>query len=76
MKPSKPDLNPWKYAGLATALGSDLVVCILLGYFGGRFLSGYTGQKGWLAGGVLAGLFIGLVSIVFIIKRFVEDTNE
>jgi uncharacterized protein YneF (UPF0154 family) len=65
-----------RYAGLAGAIGMDLVVCILLGYFGGAWISDRTGQRAWMAAGVLLGLFIGLAFIVLLIKRFLEDTHE
>lgn len=77
MKKSKPDQNPWKAAGLVGALGTDLVVCLAIGYFGGSYLSRRMGgHKGWIIAGVLIGLAIGLVGIVLLIKRFLEDANE
>lgn len=76
MKKSGSGHSPMKYAGLAGAIGMDLVVCILLGYFGGVFLSNRTGQKFWMAACVLLGLFVGLAFIVLLIKRFMEETNE
>ena len=74
MKNSEPSL--WKYAGAAGAIGMNLVVSILLGYFGGSYISRQTGHQGWVVGGVLAGLFVGLASIVLLVRRFLEDMNE
>lgn len=78
MKRSNPrDLNPWKAAGLVSAIGADLVVCIVAGYFAGVYLSKWTGGGPmWVAGGVLAGLAVGILSIVFLIKRILEDSND
>lgn len=76
MKDSGPGHNPMKYAGLAGAIGMDLVVCILLGYFGGAYLSDRTGHKAWIAAGVLLGLFAGLAFVVLLVKRFLEDTPD
>jgi ATP synthase protein I len=78
MKRSNPgDINPWKAAGLVGALGADLVVCILAGYFAGVYLSKWTGGgQGWVAGGVIVGLAVGIISIVFLIKRVLEDSND
>lgn len=73
---SDPGHNARKYAGLAGSIGMNLVVCILLGYFGGDFLSERTGHKVWLAAGLLLGLFTGLAFIVLLVKRFLEDTHE
>lgn len=77
MKKPKPDQNPLKAAGLVGTLGVDLIVCMALGYFAGAFISRRMGgQDGWIIGGVLTGFVIGLVSIVLLIKRSLEDTDE
>jgi ATP synthase protein I len=77
VKKSKMDDNPWKMAGLMGALGTDMVLCLVLGYFGGSFISERMGgHKGWIIAGVMTGLVVGIVSIVLIIKRFMEDTDE
>lgn len=77
MNPRKRSENPWRAAGLVGALGADLVVCMALGYFAGRYVSNLTGgQTGWIVAGVLAGLAVGIFSIVLLIKRFLEDTDE
>jgi ATP synthase protein I len=77
LKKSKSQDNPWKTAGLMGALGTNMVVCLLIGYFGGSYISERTGgHKGWVIAGVMTGLFVGIISIVLIIKRFMEDTDE
>jgi len=76
MKSSNPNENPWRMAGIMGALGMDMVLCLLAGYFGGSWLSERTGQRAWMIGGVLAGLVVGLISIVLLIKRFLEEGNE
>jgi len=76
MKRSNPNDNPWRMAGIMGALGMDMVVCLLLGYFAGSWLSERTGQRGWLIGGVLGGLVIGLLSIVLLIRRYLEEGKE
>jgi F0F1-type ATP synthase assembly protein I len=75
---SKPPIrnNPWKYATYASAIGMNLVVCIVLGYFIGTTLAKHTGWAPWSVIGVLGGLFTGLGSIVLMIMRILEDTNE
>lgn len=76
MKNSGPQTNPWKYAGLATAIGTDLALCLVAGYYGGNLLADRTGQRLWIAMGLLLGLVVALTSIVFMIKRIVEESNE
>lgn len=76
MKKSGPEANPWKYAGLASAIGMDLVVFMMLGYFGGAYVTNRTGLRIWTAVGILAGLFVALAGIVVLIKRILEETNE
>jgi len=76
---NKPDSKGslWRAAAFASAAGVNLVVCIALGYFAGSFMSQRMGgQKGWLIAGVLTGMFVGLASIVLLIRRFLEDTND
>jgi hypothetical protein len=67
-------MNPWKAAGLVSAIGADLVVCILGGYFAGAFLADKWGHPGWAAAGVIIGLALGIVSVIYMIKRVLEDS--
>jgi predicted acyltransferase len=73
-KPDPGSMNPWKAAGLVSAIGADLVVCILGGYFAGAYLTKKSGHPAWVAAGVIIGLAIGIVSVVFMIKRVLEDS--
>lgn len=77
MNQPNPNDNPWKAAGLVGILGVDLAICVLLGYYGGAYISERTGgHKMWVIAGLLLGLAAGIVSGIFLIKRFLEDTNE
>ncbi|MDF2925851.1 MAG: hypothetical protein K0R57_4765 [Paenibacillaceae bacterium] len=76
MKTSGSKQNPLKYVGFAGAIGMNLVVWIVIGYFGGGAIARRTGLEGFTAAGTLLGLFIGLASIVLMIKRILEETNE
>lgn len=77
MNRPNPNENPWRAAALVGVLGVDLALCVLLGYFGGAYISNRTGgHKAWVIAGILAGLAAGIVSGIFLIKRFLEDTNE
>lgn len=75
MKKTGPDkFNPWKAAGLVSAIGADLVVCVAGGYFAGAYLGEKTGRLVWVAAGVILGIIAGIFSIVMLIKRFLEDS--
>ena len=68
--------NPWRAAGLMGAMGLDLAVCMLIGYWLGSFASKrYGGSELWVVGGLLIGLAVGILSIVILLKKILEDTN-
>ena len=75
IKPKTDMGNPWKAAGLGSALGMEVVVFVLMGYFGGSFISRRTGHIGWLIGGLLAGFALGIVGAVLMVWRVLEDTD-
>jgi ATP synthase protein I len=68
-QPNRND-NPWRAAALTTAIGIDLVVCLLAGYWFGEWLSQTLGGQLWLLGGFLLGLTAGIISIYFMIKQY------
>lgn len=52
------------------AVGTVLVVCILLGYFLGRWLDARLGTEPWMmVVGVLAGAAAGFLQLFRIVKR-------
>lgn len=73
-KKSKKD-NPLLAAGLVGALGIQVAVCIFLGYWAGAYMSDRSGKTGWVVGGVLIGLAVGIVSAILIVKKVMEDSN-
>jgi len=49
----------------------------VLGYFAGRYLAGPLGLGAvWVPVGVLSGFFLGLVTVVLLIRRFMEDNRD
>ncbi|WP_010279024.1 AtpZ/AtpI family protein [Paenibacillus senegalensis] len=75
-KPNRNE-NPWRAAGLVSVIGADFVVCLLLGYFIGKYVSNlFGGSIGWVAGGIFLGLAVAVISTIFMIKKLLEDTNE
>lgn len=76
MKTPPSNQNPWRAAGLVSAIGVDFAVCILAGFFGGRWVGEKLGGHPiFTAIGVVLGIIIGIVSIVFMIRKFLEDEN-
>jgi ATP synthase protein I len=68
-QPNRND-NPWRAAALTSAIGIDLVVCLLGGYWFGDWLSQTLGGQMWMLGGFLLGLSAGIISIYFMIKQY------
>lgn len=71
-----PDDNPWKLAGALGVLGVDIALCTLVGYGAGAALSKRFGGYGWVVGGILAGLLVGIISAVAMIRRSLEDSDD
>lgn len=71
-KPETKD-SPWRAVGLVSAIGVELVVCTLAGFWGGKHLGGWLGfEPIGMVVGVLLGLAAGIVGIAFLIKLFTE----
>ncbi|GGD92758.1 AtpZ/AtpI family protein [Paenibacillus nasutitermitis] len=65
--------NPWRAAGLVGVMGLDFAICVLLGYFVGKWIGN---SQGWIIGGVLVGLAAGILSCILLVKVVLEDTDE
>ncbi|WP_227013727.1 AtpZ/AtpI family protein [Paenibacillus psychroresistens] len=71
-EPNRND-NPWRAAGLVGAMGADLVVCTLGGYYLGNYIGSRSGAETfWMITGLLVGLAVGVISIIFLIKYYTE----
>ncbi|TNJ64705.1 AtpZ/AtpI family protein [Paenibacillus hemerocallicola] len=76
MQKRKSENNPWRAAGMAGAVGADLAVCIVLGYFGGKWVSvRMDNQPIYIAIGALVGLFVGIFTVVMLIRFYVKDSK-
>lgn len=74
-KPSSKDF-PWRAISLVSVIGVDLVVCVLIGFYLGRYVSDLmNGQPLFIAAGVILGLAAGVLSIIYILKQFTEEPN-
>lgn len=77
MSRRKSDDNPWRAAVIVSAMGVDLAVCLGAGYWIGAYADRRfeTGQL-WTMIGMLAGLIIGAIGVVYLIRYFAEDHND
>lgn len=71
------DDNVWKAMGLVTAFGIEIAVLAVAGYFVGSWVDKTLGTTGiWTAVSVLFFLAAGGVSIYFIAKKFMGESDE
>lgn len=72
----KSNDNPWRGLWLVSAMGVDLAVLVVAGYYLGSYVGNwFGGSVFWKLGGVLLGLVAGGYSIAYLIKRFTEDPH-
>ncbi|GIP19046.1 hypothetical protein J40TS1_46880 [Paenibacillus montaniterrae] len=68
--------QPLVVAGLIGAMGVQVAICILIGYWLGTYVSDWTGSKGWIVGGVLTGLAFGIGSAILVVLKVLEGSDE
>lgn len=70
--------KPWKAYGRYGSIGIELVLSILLGYYGGHWLDGKVGgDKGYItAAGFLIGVYAGFRSLFAVAKKMQRDIEE
>jgi ATP synthase protein I len=69
--------NPWSIVAMVGAIGGDLAITIVAGYFFGKLLVHWTGGGPiWLFAGILCGLVMGIVSIFFLIRSYTGGKDE
>ncbi|WP_127581072.1 AtpZ/AtpI family protein [Paenibacillus koleovorans] len=75
-KPRSQD-NPWRAVGLVSAIGADLIICMLAGYFGGSYVSRWQGdQPIWIVVGIMTGFIVGVFSIYLIIRFYTKGSEK
>jgi len=58
---------------LATTIGMELAIMVVLGYYGGHYLDTRLGTAPWfLLGGILLGLAVGTMGIYKTLQGFFE----
>ncbi|WP_151733718.1 ATPase F0F1 [Paenibacillus tengchongensis] len=76
MKEQKDGPGLLQTALVLGSAGTLLAAYILIGFFAARwFQHSMDGPKGWLAVGTIAGLVLGSVNVVFLIKKFLGEQN-
>lgn len=66
--------SPWKAVSLVSLIGTNLVICTLLGVWLGRRLDELWGTAPWmLVTGVLLGMAVGVLVTIPVMKRFLGD---
>lgn len=76
MKRTSKGDNPWIAAGLMGVMGLDVAICMLIGYWMGKYASERFGlSEAWIVGGLFIGLAVGILSIVILLKKVLEDTD-
>jgi hypothetical protein len=62
--------NPWKAAGLVGSVGGTLGLCLGLGYWLGARADAALGTGHWSVTGMAAGLVVGILSAILLIRAF------
>jgi len=67
--------QPIYAVALMGVIGIQVAIFIVLGYWVGSYVSDWTGSKGWLIGGVLTGLAIGIGSAILVVLKVLEGSD-
>ncbi|HEY8528118.1 MAG TPA: AtpZ/AtpI family protein [Paenibacillaceae bacterium] len=68
--PSRENDNPWKAAGLVTAIGAEMAVNIGLGWWIGTVADRHYGTDHWYLVGLIVGLVAGIGSAIGLIRKY------
>lgn len=76
MKPTNKNGNPWRAMILVTAVGVDIVVCMLTGLWIAKAISNEAeNQSVWIGIGMVGGLFVGIFSAILLIRYYSGGSN-
>ncbi|MEK3733151.1 MULTISPECIES: AtpZ/AtpI family protein [Paenibacillus] len=76
MKNPRSQDSPWLIALYISGAGGMLAAYIVVGFFVGRWLMlQLDGPRAWLAVGTVTGLFLGILNIALLIKKFLGGTK-
>jgi ATP synthase protein I len=70
-------MTPWREYGRYGSVGLELVLSVIVGYLGGRWLDVHFGAHGWLTGiGFVLGTIAGFRSIVLAAHRMGREFGD
>jgi hypothetical protein len=77
-KPHNNGHFPWRAAALVGAMGINVAVCLVGGYWLGDWMAGRWGGHplAWKAGGFVAGLAVAAWSVVRLVQKALGDADE
>ncbi|MFC4100435.1 hypothetical protein [Paenibacillus xanthanilyticus] len=73
MKPKSSGDNPWRALALVGALGFEVAICTLLGFWITKWIFGTTG---WMITGIFIGLAAGILAAVWLVRKALEGSDE
>ena len=66
----------WRIAGNTGAVGIEIAVAVILGYYGGRFLDRKLGTEPWISyAGLLAGIGAAIKALVRVVRMYRRDSE-
>jgi F0F1-type ATP synthase assembly protein I len=67
----------WRIAGTTGAVGIEIALDIVIGYFGGRFLDRKLGTTPWISYfGLVAGVGAAVLALVRVVKSYRQDSEK
>ena len=67
----------WRIAGTTGAVGIEVAVAIIIGYFGGKYLDGKLHTTPWISYvGLLAGIGAAVKALVRVVRNYRRDFEE
>ncbi|MCY9759510.1 ATPase F0F1 [Paenibacillus alvei] len=77
MKMSNRNDRLWLVALSISGAGVLLALYILLGFYAGKWIANaLDGAKLWMGVGSIVGLCLGIVNIIYLVKKFMGEQNE
>ena len=67
--------NPLYAVSIMGAIGVEIAIFILIGYWVGKLISDSTGSVGWIVGGVLTGLTVGIGLAILVVIKMLEGSD-
>ena len=73
-----PDVKKmWRIALNTSAIGFEIAVAVIIGYYGGRFLDRKLGTDPWISyAGLLAGIGAAIKALVRIVRIYRRDPES